>query len=50
MVRSPKIYWWSIRSYIRERTLQDCALLRSAFGIALPNHYPGCYAAIAFQT
>jgi len=24
MVRSPKIYRWSSRSQIRERTLQDC--------------------------
>ncbi|WP_196219550.1 hypothetical protein [Microcystis aeruginosa] len=50
MVRSSKIDRWSGKTCIRERTLQDCALLRSAFGIALPNHYPGCYAAIAFQT
>ncbi|MFM6628917.1 MAG: hypothetical protein ACKPI8_05480 [Microcystis panniformis] len=37
MVRSPKIDRWSSRSHIRKRTLrlQDCDLLRSAFGIAL---------------
>ena len=31
----PKIDRWTGRTCIRERTLQDCALLRSAFGIAL---------------
>ncbi|WP_228020833.1 hypothetical protein [Microcystis sp. LEGE 08355] len=31
----PKIDRWSSRSHLRERTLQDCVLLRSAFGIAL---------------
>jgi len=33
----PKIDRWSARSCLRERTLQDCVLLRSAFGIALTN-------------
>nr|CAO90528.1 unnamed protein product [Microcystis aeruginosa PCC 7806] len=38
----PKIDRWSSRSHFGERTLQDCVLLRSAFGIALTFRVSGC--------
>ncbi|MFM6480376.1 MAG: hypothetical protein ACKPIF_05155, partial [Microcystis panniformis] len=47
MVRSPKIYWWSGRSCLRERTLQDCDrntnnFLASEIPFSNPLQW-GCY-------